>query len=97
MTPELAEAAEADWLSAKASVADGDASVAAAEASRLQAAQVVAETEVALGHARIASPIAGTHGNAEYIAHFRCGTDGTGGGTNPTEWLSTVNRLTGSP
>ena len=45
----------------------------------------------------IASPIAGTHGNAEYIAHFRCGTDGTGGGTNPTEWLSTVNRLTGSP
>jgi len=45
----------------------------------------------------VSSPIAGTHGNAEYIAHFRCGRDGTGGGGNPTEWLSTVNRLTGSP
>ena len=41
----------------------------------------------------VASPIAGTHGNAEYIAHFRCGP---GQGSNPTEWLSTVNRLTGS-
>lgn len=45
----------------------------------------------------IASPIAGTHGNAEYIAHFRHVGSGAGRGTNPTEWLSTVNRLTGSP
>jgi RND family efflux transporter MFP subunit len=59
VTPELAEAAEADWLSAKASVADAEASVAAAEAQRLQAAEVVAAAEVALGHARIASPITG--------------------------------------
>jgi 23S rRNA (cytidine1920-2'-O)/16S rRNA (cytidine1409-2'-O)-methyltransferase len=44
----------------------------------------------------IASPIAGTHGNAEYIAHFRFSGDGSGAGANPTEWLSTVNRLTGS-
>ena len=40
----------------------------------------------------IASPIAGTHGNAEFIAHLAPGR-----GSNPTEWLSTVNRLTGSP
>ncbi|MCR2809032.1 MULTISPECIES: TlyA family RNA methyltransferase [unclassified Microbacterium] len=45
----------------------------------------------------IASPIVGTHGNAEYIAHFRAVPDGTGRGANPTQWLSTVNRLTGSP
>jgi 23S rRNA (cytidine1920-2'-O)/16S rRNA (cytidine1409-2'-O)-methyltransferase len=44
----------------------------------------------------ISSPIVGTHGNAEYIAHLRLGADGAGGGSNPTEWLSTVNRLTGS-
>jgi len=36
----------------------------------------------------ISSPIAGTHGNAEYLVHLRPGADG-----NPTEWLSTVNRL----
>lgn len=40
----------------------------------------------------VASPIAGTHGNAEYVAHLAPGR-----GSNPTEWLSTVNRLTGSP
>ncbi|HWM16217.1 MAG TPA: TlyA family RNA methyltransferase [Microbacterium sp.] len=45
----------------------------------------------------IASPIAGTHGNAEFIAHFTCVIDGAGRGSNPTEWLRTVNRLTGSP
>lgn len=39
----------------------------------------------------VASPIAGTHGNAEYIAHLS-----PVGGANPTEWLSTVNRLAGS-
>ena len=40
----------------------------------------------------VSSPIAGTHGNAEYIAHLAPGR-----GSNPTEWLSTVNRLAGSP
>jgi 23S rRNA (cytidine1920-2'-O)/16S rRNA (cytidine1409-2'-O)-methyltransferase len=39
----------------------------------------------------VSSPIAGTHGNEEYIAHLAPGR-----GSNPTEWLSTVNRLTGS-
>jgi 23S rRNA (cytidine1920-2'-O)/16S rRNA (cytidine1409-2'-O)-methyltransferase len=39
----------------------------------------------------VSSPIAGSHGNAEYIAHLAPGR-----GSNPTEWLSTVNRLTGS-
>ncbi|TQJ32433.1 TlyA family RNA methyltransferase [Microbacterium sp. SLBN-146] len=40
----------------------------------------------------IASPIVGTHGNAEYVVHLAPGDRG-----NPTEWLSTVNRLAGSP
>ncbi len=40
----------------------------------------------------VSSPIAGTHGNAEFIAHLAPGR-----GSNPTEWLSTVNRLAGSP
>lgn len=42
----------------------------------------------------IASPIAGTHGNREFVAHLRPrrGADDLG---NPTEWLSTVNRLAG--
>ncbi|MEJ1155223.1 TlyA family RNA methyltransferase [Microbacterium marmarense] len=39
----------------------------------------------------VASPIAGTHGNSEYVAHLV-----PGGGSNPTEWLATVNQLTGS-
>lgn len=38
----------------------------------------------------ISSPIVGTHGNSEYIAHLAPGR-----GSNPTEWLSTVNRLAG--
>lgn len=38
----------------------------------------------------IASPIVGTHGNAEFVAHFAVGR-----GENPTEWLSTVSRLAG--
>lgn len=45
----------------------------------------------------VASPIVGTHGNAEYVAHFRSAADSARPGANPTEWLSTVNRLTGSP
>ncbi|GAA2016597.1 TlyA family RNA methyltransferase [Microbacterium ulmi] len=40
----------------------------------------------------VSSPIAGTHGNVEFVAHLK-----PGGGSNPTEWLSTVNRLAGSP
>lgn len=40
----------------------------------------------------VSSPILGTHGNAEYIAHLAPGR-----GSNPSEWLSTVNRLAGSP
>lgn len=45
----------------------------------------------------IASPIVGTHGNAEYVAHLRhrTGDDAAAPG-NPTEWLSTVNRLAGA-
>ena len=39
----------------------------------------------------VSSPIAGTHGNSEYIAHLAPGR-----GSNPTEWLGTVNRLAGS-
>jgi 23S rRNA (cytidine1920-2'-O)/16S rRNA (cytidine1409-2'-O)-methyltransferase len=39
----------------------------------------------------VSSPIAGTHGNSEFIAHLTPGR-----GSNPTEWLSTVNRLAGS-
>ena len=39
----------------------------------------------------ISSPIAGTHGNSEYVAHLAPGR-----GSNPTEWLSTVNRLAGA-
>lgn len=40
----------------------------------------------------VPSPILGTKGNSEYIAHLAPGR-----GANPTEWLSTVNRLAGSP
>lgn len=40
----------------------------------------------------VSSPILGSHGNSEYIAHFAPGR-----GSNPSEWLSTVNRLAGSP
>lgn len=39
----------------------------------------------------IASPIAGTHGNSEFVVHLAPGR-----GENPTEWLETVNRLAGS-
>ena len=39
----------------------------------------------------VSSPIAGTHGNSEYVAHLAPGR-----GSNPTEWLSTVNRLAGA-
>jgi 23S rRNA (cytidine1920-2'-O)/16S rRNA (cytidine1409-2'-O)-methyltransferase len=39
----------------------------------------------------IASPIVGTHGNQEYVAWFSAAH-----GTEPSEWESTVTRLTGS-
>ncbi|SDH34632.1 TlyA family RNA methyltransferase [Microbacterium pygmaeum] len=39
----------------------------------------------------IESPIAGMHGNREFVAHLAPGR-----GSNPTEWMSTVNRLAGS-
>jgi 23S rRNA (cytidine1920-2'-O)/16S rRNA (cytidine1409-2'-O)-methyltransferase len=41
----------------------------------------------------VASPIAGTHGNHEFVAHF---TPGATDATNPTQWLDTVNRLAGA-
>ena len=39
----------------------------------------------------VSSPLLGTHGNSEFIAHLAPGR-----GSNPTEWLGTVNRLAGS-
>ena len=36
------------------------------------------------------SPILGTHGNAEYLVHLAPGR-----GSNPTEWLDTINRVAG--
>lgn len=38
----------------------------------------------------IASPLAGTHGNREYLAHLTARTDDSG---NPTDWLSRVDSL----
>jgi len=38
----------------------------------------------------VSSPLPGTHGNREYLVHIAAGR-----GTNPTEWLSTVDRLAG--
>ena len=35
----------------------------------------------------IRSPVAGTHGNVEFVVHLAAG------GSNPTEWLAEVNRL----
>jgi 23S rRNA (cytidine1920-2'-O)/16S rRNA (cytidine1409-2'-O)-methyltransferase len=39
----------------------------------------------------VSSPIAGTHGNREYIAHLAPGR-----GTDPSEWWGIVNGLTGN-
>ncbi|WP_223627748.1 TlyA family RNA methyltransferase [Microbacterium sp. EST19A] len=38
----------------------------------------------------LSSPILGTHGNAEYLVHLAPGR-----GSNPTEWLDSINRLAG--
>lgn len=43
----------------------------------------------------IASPLAGTHGNQEFVVHLRPVDDGSGVG-NPTEYLESVNRLAGA-
>ncbi|WP_454150368.1 TlyA family RNA methyltransferase [Microbacterium lacticum] len=43
----------------------------------------------------IASPIAGTHGNHEYLVHLRP-VPGPEAAGNPTEYLETVNRLAGA-
>jgi len=59
VTTEAVEAAEADWLSAQASLADAEALITAADAQKGQATQVVAEAELAKAHAQIASPIDG--------------------------------------
>lgn len=40
----------------------------------------------------ISSPIAGTHGNREYLVHLRSAPPASG---NPTEWLGTIDELTG--
>lgn len=42
-------------------------------------------------HGVVSSPIAGTHGNREFVVHLR-----PGGAANPTEWTSIVDELTGS-
>ncbi|WP_394278166.1 TlyA family RNA methyltransferase [Microbacterium sp.] len=44
-------------------------------------------------HGVIASPIAGTHGNHEYVVHL---VPGMTDKSNPTQWLDTVNRLAGA-
>ncbi|ALJ20976.1 TlyA family RNA methyltransferase [Microbacterium sp. No. 7] len=43
-------------------------------------------------HGFLASPIVGTHGNAEFLAHLRRRIGDSG---NPSEWGDTVNRLAG--
>ncbi|WP_431804078.1 TlyA family RNA methyltransferase [Microbacterium sp. bgisy203] len=47
-------------------------------------------------HGAIASPIAGTHGNHEYLVHLRPTGDRCSEAGNPTEYLETVNRLAGA-
>ena len=48
----------------------------------------------------IASPLAGTHGNQEYLVHLRPGrspdVDSTAEAGNPTEYLETVNLVAGA-
>lgn len=58
-TPEVAEAAAADFLAAEAAVADAQAAITAAGAQGEQAQQVVREAEVALDHTTILAPFAG--------------------------------------
>lgn len=58
-TTEQAEAAETDFLLARAGTADADAAIASADALREQAQQVVREAEVALGYTRIPAPFDG--------------------------------------
>lgn len=58
-TTEMMELAEARYLQTEAAVAEAVAAIAAADAGVLQARNVVAEAEVALGHTRIPAPISG--------------------------------------
>ncbi len=58
-TLEALEIAEAEFLEAKAAVAAASAAVASADAQVARAKEVVREAQVALGYARISSPIAG--------------------------------------
>lgn len=58
-TPEVAEAAAADFLAAEAGVADAAAAITAADAQQEQAQLVVREAEVALGYTRILAPFDG--------------------------------------
>lgn len=44
----------------------------------------------------IASPIAGTHGNHEFLVHLRPVVRAASAPGNPTEYLQTVNRLAGA-
>lgn len=46
----------------------------------------------------IASPVVGTHGNREYLVHLRAPEGGASpaAARNPTEWLRTVDELTGA-
>lgn len=45
----------------------------------------------------LASPITGTHGNSEYLAHLRVRGRAAGEADgNPTQWLGTVNQLAGA-
>lgn len=48
----------------------------------------------------IASPLAGTHGNREYLVHLRpiaaASVDRPATPGNPTEWLRTIDELTGA-
>ncbi len=49
-------------------------------------------------HGAIASPVAGTHGNREYLVHLRrraAGEDGEADSGNPTQWIDTIDDLTG--
>lgn len=44
----------------------------------------------------IASPIAGTHGNREFLVHLRRRPVEIESGANPSQWMRTVNELAGA-
>ena len=59
ISTEQGEAAETEFLQARAALAQSEAAIAAAEAQGGEASQVVAGAEVAFGHTKIVSPITG--------------------------------------